>query len=152
MSCLVKRSLRSICYGLTRLQCSVAPRKLHHLPPQVPTPYYFTRHLTSVPSPPEQYDINLSPEQLHTLLDSCHVVDVRQPEELVAYGAVPGAVNIPLGELEHQLSDIPSENTVFVCQRGIRSLTAISLALKAGFQAPRHLQGGMEAWNEVFKK
>lgn len=28
------------------------------------------------------------------------VIDVRNPEELTDYGAIPGAVNIPLGDLE----------------------------------------------------
>ena len=28
------------------------------------------------------------------------VIDVRNPDELTDYGAIPGAVNIPLGDLE----------------------------------------------------
>lgn len=142
------RSLRSCCCRLVRLH----PGTPHTLPHTVPTPisYLPVRLLSSVPDPPH-YEINLTPQQLRELLDSCNVVDVRQPEELVEFGAVPGSVNVPLGELAGRLGDLPTENTVFVCQRGFRSLKAISLALEAGFEAPRHLQGGMEAWNEAFK-
>ena len=44
----------------------------------------------------------VSYEQLLEILDkkSAVVIDVRNPEELAKLGAIPGAVNIPLGELE----------------------------------------------------
>ena len=42
---------------------------------------------------------------LHILEDkSAVVVDVRNPQELLDYGAIPGAINIPLGDLEVRCS------------------------------------------------
>jgi len=107
------------------------------------------RYLSSVPDPPD-YNINLTPQQLSEILEQCNIVDVRQPEELIAEGVIPGAKNIPLGELPGQIENIDSENAVFICRAGIRSLKAISLALQAGFVKPRHLEGGMLAWNDAF--
>ena len=45
---------------------------------------------------------DVSYDQLvHILEDkSAVVVDVRNPQELLDYGAIPGAINIPLGDLE----------------------------------------------------
>ena len=69
---------------------------------------------------------------------------------MLEFGLLPGADNIPLGDLHAQLENIPDKNTVFICRIGIRSMKAVSLALQAGFENPRHLEGGMVAWNEVF--
>ena len=108
-----------------------------------------TRYLSSVANPPD-YNVNLSPAELSDILDKCNIVDVRQPEEMLEFGLLPGADNIPLGDLQAQLENIPDKNTVFICRIGIRSMKAVSLALQAGFENPRHLEGGMVAWNEVF--
>ncbi len=45
---------------------------------------------------------DVTTEQLVDILDtkSAVVVDVRRPEELTRHGAIPGAINIPLGDLE----------------------------------------------------
>ena len=49
---------------------------------------------------------DVSYDQLvHILEDkSAVVVDVRNPQELLDYGAIPGAINIPLGDLEVRCS------------------------------------------------
>ena len=49
-------------------------------------------------------DVSYS-QLLHILEDkSAVVVDVRNPQELLDYGAIPGAINIPLGDLEVRCS------------------------------------------------
>ena len=35
-----------------------------------------------------------------------HLIDVREPEELIANGAIEGAENIPLGEVENHAEEI----------------------------------------------
>ena len=52
-----------------------------------------------------------------------HLIDVREPEELITDGAIEGAVNIPLGEIEERKNDILSleGNIIFFCRSGNRS-------------------------------
>ena len=52
-----------------------------------------------------------------------HLIDVREPEELITDGAIEGATNIPLGEIEERKNDILSleGNIIFFCRSGNRS-------------------------------
>ncbi len=76
------------------------------------------------------------------------IVDVREPKEFAA-GHLPGAVNIPVRELEERLSALAGGHTVFVCRSGARSLTAAALAARAGRQDIAHLEGGLLAWRDA---
>ena len=74
------------------------------------------------------------------------LIDVREVWEFDT-GHLPGAVNIPLGELPRRLAEIPQGATpVFICKSGGRSLAACSLALQAGIASPANLEGGLTAW------
>lgn len=74
------------------------------------------------------------------------LVDVREPREFAA-GHLDGSVNIPLAELESRVREIPRDMTpVFVCRSGARSRTACGLAMRAGFEETRNLDGGLLAW------
>jgi rhodanese-related sulfurtransferase len=76
------------------------------------------------------------------------LLDVRQPEELAA-GAIPGVVNVPLGELAHRLRDLPvGRPVVVVCASGNRSSQATAFLTRSGYQA-LNLTGGMAAWGRV---
>merc|ERR1712059_242743 len=44
------------------------------------------------------------------------VVDVREPAELVNDGVIPGAVNIPLGQVQAALDMSPAQFTSLYCQ------------------------------------
>ena len=52
-----------------------------------------------------------------------HLIDVREPEELITDGAIEGATNSPLGEIEERKNDILSleGNIIFFCRSGNRS-------------------------------
>ena len=39
-------------------------------------------------------------------------LDIREPKELAELGTFAGYVNIPLGELERRLSEIPRDKTI----------------------------------------
>jgi len=57
------------------------------------------------------------------------------------------AINIPLGELENRVAEIPAAAmTVFLCRSGARSLRACGIAVRAGMHEPAHLEGGLLAW------
>lgn len=74
------------------------------------------------------------------------LVDVREPHEFDA-GHLPGARNIPLGDLERRLAELEGARMpVFVCRSGRRSLSACALAVRRGMDAPAHLEGGLLAW------
>lgn len=63
-----------------------------------------------------------------------HLIDVREPEELIANGAIEGAENIPLGELEERKEEILSKegNIIFFCRSGNRSGKATELFVNEG--------------------
>jgi NADPH-dependent 2,4-dienoyl-CoA reductase/sulfur reductase-like enzyme/rhodanese-related sulfurtransferase len=70
------------------------------------------------------------------------LLDVREPDE-VAMERVPGALNIPLGQLRARLDELPCDREVqVVCRSGQRAHTATRILLQHGFAA-RHVSGGM---------
>ena len=46
-----------------------------------------------------------------------HLIDVREPEELIANGAIEGAENIPLGEVENHADEIRRKCDFFLPKR-----------------------------------
>lgn len=79
--------------------------------------------------------------------DQITVLDVRPPEEFAA-GHLPGAINIPLAELEARLQDLdPAQEVVAYC-RGpycVLSYDAVARLREKGFNA-RRLQDGYPEW------
>jgi rhodanese-related sulfurtransferase len=75
------------------------------------------------------------------------VLDVRPPEEYAA-GHLPGAINIPLEELEKHLDELdPSQEIVAYC-RGphcVLAFDAVSRLRERGVNAKR-LEGGLPEW------
>ncbi|MCR4412693.1 MAG: FAD-dependent oxidoreductase [Thermoguttaceae bacterium] len=73
------------------------------------------------------------------------VIDVRTAGEAAA-GAVPGAVNIPLGELRARLGELPRDRELWVhCGVGQRSYYASRILRQHGFSV-RNLSGGMRTF------
>jgi rhodanese-related sulfurtransferase len=75
------------------------------------------------------------------------VLDVRPPEEFAA-GHVPGAVNIPVRELEKRLRELPKNKEVIAYCRGpycLMSFDAVELLRKKGLRA-RRLEAGLPEW------
>lgn len=78
------------------------------------------------------------------------IIDVREPDELkeIAYD-VKDIKNIPLGELETRLTEVPKDKQVIVvCKRGGRSSKAYELLKRKGFVNISNMEGGMDAWSE----
>ena len=78
------------------------------------------------------------------------VLDVRTPAEY-AEGHVPGAINIPNGELAArvaELADAKSRDIVVYCRSGVRAAQALDVLDKAGFKRLFHLQGDYNRWTE----
>lgn len=70
------------------------------------------------------------------------LLDVREPIEL-AVEKVPGAVNIPLGQLRIRLEELPRDREINVfCRSGQRSYLATRILLQNGFKV-KNISGGM---------
>ncbi len=77
------------------------------------------------------------------------VIDVREPHEL-QISRIPGAENIPLGELAARLPELDSsQEIVLVCKNGNRSLRALEMLYSAGFTRIKNLEGGINAWAQT---
>ena len=75
------------------------------------------------------------------------VLDVRPPEEFAA-GHVPGAVNIPIHELEKRIRELPKRREVVAYCRGpycLMSFDAVEKLRKKGWRA-RRLENGLPEW------
>ena len=75
------------------------------------------------------------------------VLDVRPSEEYAA-GHVPGAINIPIQELEKRLGELPKRREIVAYCRGpycLMSFEAVAKLRKKGLRA-RRLEAGLPEW------
>ncbi|MHA7295141.1 rhodanese-like domain-containing protein [Arthrobacter sp. HLT1-21] len=80
--------------------------------------------------------------------NEARILDVREDFE-VAEGIIPGALHIPMGQLQDRLSELdPAMPVIAVCRSGNRSARAADLLNGAGFTADT-MAGGMIAWTET---
>jgi NADPH-dependent 2,4-dienoyl-CoA reductase/sulfur reductase-like enzyme/rhodanese-related sulfurtransferase len=71
------------------------------------------------------------------------LLDVRDPDELEATGKLPGAVNIPLGQLRDRLGELPQDRRIITyCQKGQRGYLAACALQGRGFEDVANLRGG----------
>lgn len=76
------------------------------------------------------------------------LVDVRSAQEF-AEGHIPGAINIPLEEIESRVADVsPHDSVVLVCQAGTRAQMACDL-LQSRLDGLTKLEGGTDAWRDA---
>ncbi len=80
--------------------------------------------------------------------DNQKLIDVRNPEE-VASGTIPGAKNIPLGQLREQLVNLDKKREYLIfCQVGLRGYLACRILTQNGFKC-RNLTGGYKTYMMV---
>ena len=75
------------------------------------------------------------------------VLDVRPSEEYLA-GHIPGAVNLPLGDLKKRLGELPKGSEIIAYCRGsycVLAFEAVAELRKGGFEA-RRLEEGYPEW------
>ncbi|HEX2865419.1 MAG TPA: MBL fold metallo-hydrolase [Ignavibacteriales bacterium] len=95
---------------------------------------------------------NISPEELAGMINNredLFLMDVREPFELMAFGAVPGVVNIPTSEITRRLNEIPrggGRKVVVICQSGNRSFEVSHYLAKHGFSGILNLESGTSGW------
>lgn len=79
------------------------------------------------------------------------LVDVRTPEEY-RNGHVPGAINIPVQELDRRLAELSGyrdTELVLYCETGMRAGYAERMLQQQGFTQIRSLDGDMAAWRRA---
>ena len=115
---------------------------------------YVDRPFEVLQTHPDHVDVasRLTPVDLRQRQDELRriqLVDVRNPGEH-ALGAVPGAINIPVGQLPGRLTELdPDLPTVVYCAGGYRSSVAASLLRANGFADVSDIVGGYGAWAQV---
>ena len=78
---------------------------------------------------------------------SAYALDVRDPHEWRDDGVVPGAIQIPLGDLPDHLASIPRDAPVTIfCRSGRRAGIAASLLDAAGLEVRLVAHGGAGDW------
>jgi rhodanese-related sulfurtransferase len=91
---------------------------------------------------------SIDPRQARTRLHELTVIDVRTPGEY-AGGHIPGALNIPVDQLDRALPDIRSAaekgEVLVVCASGARSENACRMLAESGIRTAT-LAGGTSAW------
>lgn len=73
-------------------------------------------------------------------------LDVRTREE-VTFGAIPGAVNIPLDELRGRIDELPHDKDIYIyCAIGLRGYLALKILMGHGFNRVKNLSGGYKTY------
>jgi rhodanese-related sulfurtransferase/DNA-binding transcriptional ArsR family regulator len=75
------------------------------------------------------------------------LLDVR-PQDEYALGHLPGALNVPLGELEARLAELPADREIVAYCRGpycVLSVEAVALLRAKGYRV-RRLEDGLPEW------
>jgi len=94
-------------------------------------------------------DVEKAHEMLEANLEQVILLDVRTEGE---YNAeyIPGAINIPLSDLESRIDELDSSKAIIVyCKTGSRSRTASETLAQRGFVV-YNMEGGITAWKEKF--
>jgi rhodanese-related sulfurtransferase len=103
---------------------------------------------------------NLTPDQVATELERGGVllVDLREADERMEKGAIPGSVHAPRGMLEfnadptnedHRAEFEPTRRTILYCAGGARSALAVATLQQLGYSDVAHLEGGFTAWTRA---
>ncbi|MEX2461382.1 MAG: metalloregulator ArsR/SmtB family transcription factor [Paenibacillaceae bacterium] len=81
------------------------------------------------------------------------LIDVRPQDEYDA-GHIPGAISIPIEQLEGQLSLLPIERNIIAYCRGpycVYAIQAVELLQNHGFSADR-IEAGIHEWNSFIEQ
>lgn len=97
----------------------------------------------------------ISPGALDSLLrdgsSAPQIIDVRTTAEWRS-GHIAGAIHVPINELGSRIAGLQLDRTravVAICRAAHRSIPAVRLLQRHGFQRACQLQGGMLAWRHA---
>ena len=80
-------------------------------PQQAAPPPAPPQRTTVLPMPEEK---RVKPENIDTVMSKADMIllDVREPKEIAELGGYEGSINIPVGELEKRLGELPKDKTI----------------------------------------
>ena len=81
------------------------------------------------------------------LPEAVAVLDVREDDEW-AHGHIDGAVHVPLMQLPGRIGELPDRRLLVVCKVGGRSMYAVDILRRQGYDAV-NLEGGMVEWADA---
>jgi rhodanese-related sulfurtransferase len=95
----------------------------------------------------------ISPQDASTLSaeKKAIIIDVREEGEWNTVH-IPGAIHIPLAQLNNRLSELQSyKNSAIItqCRSGARSAKALDILKSAGFTHVKNMEGGLIAWHKA---
>lgn len=92
-------------------------------------------------------DLDPAAAQLELQRDpNLRILDVRTEPEFASH-RLPGAVLVPVQDLERRLGELDKDGTWLVhCEHGRRSLFACEMLAQAGFTRLANLRGGLAYW------
>lgn len=105
---------------------------------------------------------NLTPEQVSEELanNKATLIDLRESEEFIQNGRIPGAIHAPRGMVEfyadettpyHRPEFDKNKRLIFHCAGGGRSALTVATLKEMGYNNIAHLDGGIKAWKEAGK-
>lgn len=106
------------------------------------------RKLADSPGSTEPHPHVLDAQQLgsrHASGTAPAIVDVREPSEF-ADGHIPGAVNVPLGDIVAGTASLPDGELALICRTGRRSDVACRLIAEGGRTDVYNVIPGMKDW------
>lgn len=110
---------------------------------------HFLRKASIDQSPEKEFPFTVDNEQLLERLQhpDALLLDVREEAEY-AFSHIPGALSIPLGQLEERIPYLDKNNKFYiVCQTGNRSDLACQKLAAAKFSCVTNVIPGMSGWN-----
>ena len=92
----------------------------------------------------------VSAQQAAGMLDEARVIDVREHHEFLGeMGHIPGAENVPMGEISQAAVDWRRDTPLLlVCRSGRRSRQVCATLAQRGYHNVTNLQGGMLEYRE----
>jgi rhodanese-related sulfurtransferase len=92
-------------------------------------------------------DVQTAYEQLSEN-EEAQLVDVREPAEWESTGVPPGALLIPLGDIEQRApTELAKDKPLYViCRSGNRSRAASETLIGLGYTEVYNVEGGIQAW------
>lgn len=102
-----------------------------------------------------QYPNTITNQEIQRKLEAgekLNILDVREPAEY-AFGRIPGAISMPLGELEGRIGELSQDQEyIVVCRTGNRSDIVCQLLSEKGFNKVENTKPGMSEWVGSFEK
>lgn len=76
------------------------------------------------------------------------LVDIRNGQELLETGVIPGAVHVPMQELGYRMRELMQDGreVIFYCRSGVRSAHVCSVLAMNGVCNAVNLKGGIVEW------